>query len=311
MITVITPTGERPEAFTLAQSMLQRQTYDGPLTWVVVDDGRQPVPVTLRRRDWRVVQVRPEPHWEPGQNTQGRNLRAGLEAYAGGWLTVWEDDDYYAPDWLERIMAQPGDLVGEGGSRWYNVRYRTWGQLNNYSHCSLRATAMRGRAVEAFLAVLEHPQRYYDFELWAAFDGAKHVTHTKLTVGLKGLPGRPGIAEGHDGKGDWDSSGRRLRDWIGEDAEQYVKFYRGPPPMKADERTYLVLKPFKRYRAGDVAILRTREARLLETLGKVRPQAVEIAEEKPRRPILSPVIKLKADDAAQQAEDAAEEDDGA
>jgi len=132
------------------------------------------------------------------------------------------------------------------------------------------------------------------------------------SVGLKGLPGRPGIAEDHDGKGDWDSSGRLLREWIGEDAEQYVQFYfyRGPP-MKPEQQTYLVLRPFKRYRAGDMAILRTREARLLETLGKVRPQAVEIAEEKPRRPILSPVIKLKADDAAQQAEDAAGEDDGA
>lgn len=226
-LTVLTPTGERPEAFALCQRMMQRQTYKGPVKWIVVDDGRKPVNVRIKRRNWRVEVIRPEPQWTLGANTQGRNLRAGIDAItADAVLTVVEDDDSYAPQWLQWVADHAGDaeLIGEGTAVYYNVRRRRWRQLGNTEHASLRCTAMRGAAIDTFREVLAMPYRYYDLRLWARHEDRK-VFPRRLTVGIKEMPGRPGIALGHDGRGNNDADGTKLRELIGDDADWYLPFY--------------------------------------------------------------------------------------
>lgn len=229
MITVLTPTGERPEAFDLCQKQMQRQTYQGPVRWIVIDDGEVPSSVTLQRRNWTVEVIRPEPFWKPGDNTQGRNLKAGLElAGPDCLLTVVEDDDWYHPDWLQYVAdnAHRAELVGEGRAIYYNVRGRVWRNLGNTEHASLRCSFMRGDALKSFAKSLETPTRYYDLRLWG-LHADKCVTDSRLTVGMKGLPGRPGIATGHDGiRGNYDPNGEHLRSLIGEDADWYLPFYR-------------------------------------------------------------------------------------
>ena len=46
MIQLLTPTGMRPEAFALCERWMAAQTYDGPCTWFVVDDGAVPLKLT-------------------------------------------------------------------------------------------------------------------------------------------------------------------------------------------------------------------------------------------------------------------------
>lgn len=41
MMTLITPTGVRPKAWSICERLMARQTYDGPVQWVIVDDGQQ------------------------------------------------------------------------------------------------------------------------------------------------------------------------------------------------------------------------------------------------------------------------------
>lgn len=226
--------------------MLERQSYSGGVRWIVIDDCETPSEVTLRRQNWNVEIVRPQPFWKTGDNTQGRNLLIGLdmaEEDKDCRLTVFEDDDWAHPDWFSRLDAElnKAELVGEGQAHYYNVRSRRYGNLRNYHHASLRSTAMRGKALVTFRQVLGRRSQYYDFDLWKAHE-RKHVFFSDLTVGLKGMPGRPGIATGHDPEwGVYDPEMRKLRDWIGDDANWYTDFYEEPVMKQA--------KPTKQMRA--------------------------------------------------------------
>src|SRR5690606_8566975 len=78
LFTLLSATGARPEAWAICERLMARQDYAGPVRWVIVDDGPEPQPVTFQRDGWVLEVVRPEPYWQPGQNTQARNLAAGL-----------------------------------------------------------------------------------------------------------------------------------------------------------------------------------------------------------------------------------------
>lgn len=245
-LTIITPTGARPQAFALCERYMARQTYAGAVRWIIVDDGERATPVAFQRDNWRVDVIRPSPLWRHGENTQGRNLLAGLDAIDDAYplVTVVEDDDYYAPGWLERLVAESAhaELVGEGDAVYYNVAFRKWQRLRNSDHASLRATIMRGGALSTFRDVLAIPYRYYDLKLWTRHED-RRVFMAGLTVGIKGMPGRHGIALGHDGlTGNDDSCGAMLRELLGDDAAAYLQFYE---VNTMSERKPIVTRPFR------------------------------------------------------------------
>lgn len=225
MLTLLTATGARPDAFVLCEHWMAAQDYANPVRWIVVDDGPEPQPVAFRREGWTVEVIRPEPNWKPGQNTQARNLLAGLaHCHAGNSVVVIEDDDWYAPDWLTHVAMQleHAELVGECRARYYNIARRMGRQLQNAGHASLCSTAVRGRAVDALRKACQGSPKFIDLQLWRRFPH-RHLFGGHRVVGIKGLPGRGGIGMGHrdDFRGTPDSDGRLLREWIGDDARLY------------------------------------------------------------------------------------------
>ena len=226
MLQLLTATGARPDAFALCERWMAAQTYAGPVLWIIVDDGANPTPVHAHPKGWMQVVVRPSPHWQLGDNTQARNLLSGLNAVDRDQpLVICEDDDWYAPDWLEHVSAQlvHAELVGECRARYYNIAQRRGRQLSNVKHASLCATAMRGRAIDAFKRACELRPKFIDLELWNRH-GSKHLFGGHRVVGIKGLPGRLGIGMGHrkDFTGEFDPDGALLRQWIGDDARAYA-----------------------------------------------------------------------------------------
>lgn len=226
MLNLLTTTGERPEAWALCQRWMARQTYAGPVRWIVVDDGEQPQPITFERDGWELAVVRPLPFWRPGQNTQARNLLAGLAGLTvRDRVAIIEDDDWYAPDWLEQLAGRlKGNLLlGESHARYYNVARRIGRQLRNGAHASLCATAASGTAIEMLRAVAGSAPTYIDLQLWRKHKPAQLLSGHRV-VGIKGLPGRGGIGVGHKDtfSGDADPAGELLRSWIGTDAEAYL-----------------------------------------------------------------------------------------
>lgn len=226
MLTLLTATGCRPAAFALLERMMKAQTYAGPVRWVIVDDGEQPQPITFEREGWTLDVVRPEPFWKLGDNTQARNLQAGLASInRSARLLIIEDDDHYASDWLEvcAMHLERASLVGETMAKYYNVKMRVGRQLRNTQHASLCASAMRDDAIDQLKRLCTPSRKFIDIELWRTcrdrllFSGAR-------VVGIKGMPGRGGIGMGHDPNfnGERDPSGALLRKWIGSHVEWYL-----------------------------------------------------------------------------------------
>lgn len=225
MLHLLTATGARPQAWAICERLMAAQDYAGPVTWIIVDDGPEPQPVTFKRDGWKLVVIRPAPLWRPGQNTQARNLLKGLEAVpADGHLVIIEDDDFYARDWLTTVAArlEKAELVGECQARYYNVALRKGRQLSNNGHASLCSTAMRGRALATFRAVCRPGVTFIDINLWKRHP-SRHLFTGNRVVGIKGLPGRGGIGMGHrnDFRGTEDPDLTLLRQWIGNDVEIY------------------------------------------------------------------------------------------
>lgn len=226
MIQLLTMTGARPLAFSLCVRWMERQTYLGPVTWIIVDDGPEEI-VPPSIRGWSVGVVRPTPRWSPGENTQARNILAGLEvASTSSPLFVIEDDDWYSPDYLRAATdwAREAPLVGEGRARYYNVASRRGMEHLNRDHASLCSTGMDGSMIPAFRDAVNRRGRFIDIDLWARAKHKKVFTGTHHCVGIKGLPGRPGIGMGHapEFRGKSDPDGALLRSWIGNDAEVYL-----------------------------------------------------------------------------------------
>ena len=222
MLTLLTATGMRPEAWAICERLMMAQTYAEPVRWIIVDDGEQPQPITFRRDGWVIELICPSPVWQPGQNTQARNLLAGLaHVRSDEKLVVIEDDDHVDPGYLTEVAKwlDQADLVGEPMARYFNVSSGVGKQLQNKTHCSLCSTAVKGAGIEALRQAVAKNKKFIDMELWRTFRGKKFISNTRHVVGIKGLPGRGGIGCGHRMTGA--PTAGLLRQWIGSDAEIY------------------------------------------------------------------------------------------
>src|ERR1035441_2250038 len=95
-VTLITATGNRPKCLQLCQSFIARQTWKGPIQWIVVDDGDDPLEIKFP--GVLLTHIFPEPEWKPGQNTLARNLLAAIpEVFYDNVLFI-EDDDWQSPN---------------------------------------------------------------------------------------------------------------------------------------------------------------------------------------------------------------------
>jgi hypothetical protein len=225
MLQLITPTGDRPRQWDLCQRYIERQTYAGHVEWHVVDDGFEPMPATFRRSGYAL-----HVHRLPALvgNSQHRNLLYLLACCDPLQpIAVIEDDDWYAPDWLETVACELdcAELVGESDAAYYNVGRRVGRTMRNHQHASLCATALRGPAAyELFREACRSGDQFIDMRLWRTFAYPKRLIAGRRVVGIKGMSGRAGIGHGHstDFRGTADQDGRLLREWIGSDADLYL-----------------------------------------------------------------------------------------
>lgn len=200
-IVLITPTGERPEAFSKCVEYMESQDVQEPIKWLIVDDGREPLNVPKKIKEWDIVHLRPEPFWSPGDNTQARNLMVGLDnIHESDSVLIIEDDDYYAPWWIRmcKTWLTKHELVGEAPSLYRHLN-GVEKQMNNRNHASLCSTAMRGSAIKTFRRVLERNTKAIDVNLWRnqGTKSKKIYPYNGGVIGIKGYPGRAGIGVGH------------------------------------------------------------------------------------------------------------------
>lgn len=229
MITLITLTGGRPELFKLLEKFVARQTYKGPMSWLVVDDC-QPATVCTMGQHY----IKGPRTWEPGVNTQRFNMEAALSAVAGQYVFILEDDDYYRPTYIDTMLRhlQQSDAVGVGNAKYYHVGVPGYKYLRNYVHAALSMTAFNVKLLPILKAAVNSGEFYFDAYFWRRVMDTREsftiINNTNISVGFKGLPGRSGLTHSHREKKDYlyDAGHAKLKSWLGVDYGVYEPYLR-------------------------------------------------------------------------------------
>lgn len=226
LVTLITPTGGRQEAFAQCERYMLRQTYQGPMQWIVVDDVEPGTNITIPFSNHIKQEYHKGPKtWRQGLNTQRLNMDEALKYVKGDYIFVIEDDDWYAPNYIETYvkLLQDYPAVGEGNAKYYNISERSWKEWQNYKHASLCQTAIRKELLSTLEDAVNSGVLFMDCQLWLyMLQRVKPlmIVHQNYVVGMKGLPGRFGIGAGHQPQDQGfirDPMFVKLKEWVGVD----------------------------------------------------------------------------------------------
>lgn len=234
MIAAITPTHDRPHAMTLCAKWLSAQTRK-PDLWIVADDGEDPWEgATVDGVE--IIHAKGEPTIK-GHLSLIANVRRALPLTAGASVVVMiEDDDAYKPNHIEVQLAHL-EKHQAAGCRWlnyYNLRLRAWRTMLN-SCSALSNTAFHARHIDKLLAACDEAERINHYGVdrlfWRSV-GADGLHDQVTVIGMKGMPGTPGIGIGHAPSAAWqgDPTGAKLRQWLGPAAESYLSIVVGSQP---------------------------------------------------------------------------------
>lgn len=222
LVTVLTPTRNRPVPFALTERWMQRQTYRGPLQWLVVNDGA----VEYDYHCEQEVLLRTP---QPGEgHSLCANLLHAIPHVRGEYVAIVEDDDWFAPSYIANLVAHLKEfpLSGSAPAFYYNLPLRIYRTMHNHAHCSLSQTGFRREVLPFFESLLRRGDPIVDLLLWREWAGTRHIyPNLGLHVSMKGLPGEPGIGSGH---GAWtgfepdDAVMTELERWVGEDIQYYA-----------------------------------------------------------------------------------------
>lgn len=238
MITCITATGDRPICFDLLRKWVNDQKVK-PDQWIIVDDGDNPIPeIIIQSLPLFSQYIRREPKNNDPNFTLSLNIQEALKYVNGDKIIFLEDDEYYAPEYIQIISDKLDqyNIVGLSRSRYYHLPSFTYYIHPNIDHASLAQTAFKKSVLSIFEQLLE--DSFIDLRLWNKFIDKRFINHKKilhcgefkkesefllfndaafqqyLYVGMKGLPGRKGIGNGHSSKGIFDPNKQMLKNWI-------------------------------------------------------------------------------------------------
>jgi hypothetical protein len=196
MVTIITPTGDRPQAIALCSLWMSNQTLQ-PNQWIVVDDGRIPL-IPNNKMDY----IRRQPKEDDPNHTLLLNLNTAIPLIKGSKILIMEDDEYYSPRYIEKMVAalDKHEIAGIGCSKYYHLPSGGYMHHENLDHASLAQTGFRSSFLTEFQELLTG-NTFLDFRVWKKvgdrgfiFDDGKEY----LYAGIKGLPGRLGTGCGHN-----------------------------------------------------------------------------------------------------------------
>ena len=232
-VTLITPTGDRPEALALCSYYMQRQTV--PYNqWLVIDDGNMDIPISILPPSGSVeVHKRSVSSVEPPHSLI-LNLMEALPLIQYNKVLFIEDDDWYSPTYIEFMLGLFGEgfqLVGQNNSVYYHVPTMAWHKCGNKSHVSLCQTGFTTDSIDWVALCLgachKAGTNYLDIELWKN-PVRKHPVYIDYCycLGMKGLPGRKGIGVGHHRFSHYtkDKDLNVLHSYIGNDVRLYKRW---------------------------------------------------------------------------------------
>ena len=238
-ITVITPTGDRPFAFSLLRDRWMPAQRVQPDQWIIVDDGD--VPYDTQGLPDYADYVRRSPSAsiekiEPGdeipkkyvklrQHTLGANLIAALDRVKCEHIFIMEDDDYYSPFYLAYMsgLINGHDCVGLWGTPYWHVLLMAYRVMSSRTGAALARMGFKKSFIPSVQKVcagdVSIDSRICRRHRPHLVDGR----HLNLHCSIKGMPGRRGAGVGHVNKNYTpDPDCVMLKRWCGEDAKVYL-----------------------------------------------------------------------------------------
>jgi glycosyltransferase involved in cell wall biosynthesis len=226
--TVITPTGDRPEAFSLCIKYLLRQTCQ-PKEWIIVDDGKSPMLPPLDIPYVHYIR-RERQAGEPAHTLRPQMVEA-LKYVSTDKVIIMEDDDWYDPEYCETLVAvlDKAVLAGQGEGVYYHIPNRSYFLCKNKDRASRCQTSFRSSFIPTVLRVCQSSSSpFLDLNVWTVKNTSKLLLtdFRPLCVGMKGLPGRRGLTMGWTRPNSFkpDLNGSVLKGYIGEDIENYRRW---------------------------------------------------------------------------------------
>lgn len=232
--TVITPTGDRPEAFEICKNYVQRQTLI-PSQWIIVDDGVNPTDVSDIKVPIKYIRRQRE-KLEPKHTISVQMIEA-LKYVKTDRIIIVEDDDWYCKDYFEKMMGMfdlPNKpiLIGQGQTIYYHVPLQKYFVHGNNEHASLCQTGFRTAFISNMYKICNRCSKnnypYVDMKIWIIKGINKYLllNAPPLCIGMKGLPGRMGACNGHRNTERFkqDHNFEYLHSFIGDDVKFYEKF---------------------------------------------------------------------------------------
>lgn len=152
-IATITPSRDRPKLFDNCRQMIDSQTIKPDNRYYICFDPESPKCDLVRR-------VR-----------QGYELakKDGID-----WIVLFEDDDFYRADHIERYRQHMdgADFIGDPYSYYYRIDNQTWQRFHHHGRASLFTTAFRVSALEKFNWPPDD-KVFLDIDLWRYAKNAK------------------------------------------------------------------------------------------------------------------------------------------
>lgn len=238
MITIITPTGDRPLAFSLCRKWIFNQTIK-PDQHIIVDDGK--TAMIIEDLQSYEFYIRREPLPSDPKHTLVVNIKTALPHIKGDKIFICEDDEYYSPDYISSISGklEARQVVGITCAKYYHLPTGGYEQHKNIEHASLAQTAFQSSILPLIEKCVDKgmEQRWLDDNIWKEVLKDKKISFNlfvdkeeSLYCGIKGLPGRFGIGIGHNPKAykkHDDIARSKLREWILNDYQSYLDILGG------------------------------------------------------------------------------------
>lgn len=230
-ITIVTTTHNRAFCFSLLEKWVANQTVK-PDQWLVINDS--PNPDEYRYNYDQEVVIR-----KPDQDTLPsicENWLVALPRIKHDLVLVFEDDDWYSPDYIETMagLLKDAELAGISDAIYYKLPSRRIINMYNREHASLAATGFR-RSVcsEVERVCKEYGNVFIDMGLWNDYQGSKKLLPQPRKNGsvyimqFKLMPGGRGLGIGHMSPycGTSDPNFWMLKEYIGPAHQVYKRVW--------------------------------------------------------------------------------------
>lgn len=223
---------------------LLRQTFPGTMQWLVISDSQNQDPykqiwghfglMVDNRFQKSALHMLPYEKELVGAKSLAQNLWYGLTRAEGEIIFICEDDDWYGPEHLKDCvlrLAQDGiQATGTIWQKYYHLpslSHRTFKNVGSALCSTAFHRDLIPKMIDAARWCGERDRKGIDRRFWDSlppeckdiFDPEKDQV-----IGMKGLPGRFGIGIGHQPRGfTIDEDAKLLREWVGKDADTYLK----------------------------------------------------------------------------------------